>query len=212
MSQQSIIIVAVIVVIGGVVAASYYSRSKSSTISSLDISPVTSMTPVASPASSPLAVNETSPPAQDSLRAPSVEGTHTPTSPSPTHRPSPAPRAVISVEPSSSSNSTRIVFVDLPREVRAGEQFTIRWRVEGPPGTQGEETSLKVTSSSDTSNNRSHSSSSLNSSQSFGSFTVPQSFSGNFSLNGTGSTVHAVVTARVNGQALTAEQDIQIVN
>lgn len=119
----------------------------------------------------------------------------------------PTPTTATEVPP---SGELGIEFVDLPRQVQAGEKFTVTWRVTGPQGLVGEKTRLKASYHVSSSSNGSSSSVSSDTSQSFGSFTVPETFSTDFSLGSAPGTVELEISAEVGGKTITAHSSVQL--
>lgn len=103
-----------------------------------------------------------------------------------------------------------IAFIDLPQQVKAGEKFDVTWHVTGPAGMQGEDTKLEVTYEVQSSSNNSTASSSSRSSQSFGSFVTPQKFDSTISFGNTPGTINLKITARINGQILSAVDSVTL--
>lgn len=103
-----------------------------------------------------------------------------------------------------------IAFVNLPKQVSAGEQFDVQWHVTGPAGIQGEDTKLEVSYEVESSSNNSTASSSSRSNQSFGSFVTPQKFSSTISFGNSPGTIDLKITARINGQILSAQDSVTL--
>lgn len=108
--------------------------------------------------------------------------------------------------------ATRIVFLDLPHSVKSGESFTARWRIEGPDGSSGEKTTLKVSYETDSTSGSSRSATSSHNSQSFGSFTVPATFSTTLTYGGAGGIINLAASAEMAGQTITAERSVTLVD
>lgn len=149
----------------------------------------------------------TTPPASPTALA-RVEGvTNTQVAATPQEVPSP----VASPTPAAPTSDTDdITFIDLPSSVRAGEKFTVRWRVGGPEGAAGGDTKLTVVYKASSSEGNAHSSVNSNTSTSFGSFTVPATFSSTFSLGQHPGPVVITVTADVDGRTLREERTITL--
>jgi hypothetical protein len=123
----------------------------------------------------------------------------------------------IAVSPSATPAKTvdksaqpEIVFVNLPKEVASGEKFTVSWKVVGPDGVSGDNTTLKVSYNHTANNNSVRSSVSNNTSQSFGSFKIPQTFSTQLNFSDTGGPINIDVSAIINGQTITNHQTVQL--
>lgn len=140
-------------------------------------------------------------------------GTQSPTfSPRPAVRSATAtPTPVATPTSTPATTSLHVVFVRVPAEVRSGQSFPVEWRVEGPTGARGERTVLRSSYTVSTSSGNSQSSSQSSSQQSFGSFTVPDTFSTTLSFGGSSGTIHLTVTADVAGQTTSAEADVRLV-
>lgn len=124
--------------------------------------------------------------------------------PQTTKLPSPTPT------PTPPSNDLTIAFIDTPSHVNSGQSFVVKWQVAGPSGTVGQDTQLKLTYETNKSSGGSRASSSTNSSNSFGSFTVPKVFSSTFSFGNEPGELHLTATANVGGQTLTATKVIEL--
>jgi outer membrane biosynthesis protein TonB len=175
---------------------------------------------------------EPSPTAEPSATPSPSPSPSTPPSPSPSPSPSllptappvsakPSPRAVVrgaatvapTVAPTPAPVKTvpvRISFVDLPASVPSGESFTIQWRVEGPEGLGGENTTLLATLEHAEEHDGSNSSSSSTTENSFGPFQIPRTFSTNLALGGDGGEIHLTATAEVGGKAVTTEASVRL--
>lgn len=150
-----------------------------------------------------------SPPvAKETRLAAQVQGTSdahatSPFRPLPQSSPTPAAEAA-------NTTSSSVAFIDLPSTVKTGEKFTVRWAITGPKGAQGEDTKLTVAYHVKSDEGSSHSSVNSNTSTSFGSFTVPKTFSSTFTFGQHPGPVVLTVTAQVAGQEVRSERTIAL--
>jgi hypothetical protein len=100
--------------------------------------------------------------------------------------------------------------VDTPSAVNSGEKFTVSWQVTGPTGTTGKDTKLQLSLDTNKSEGNSSATASTNNSTSFGSFTVPKTFSAKYSFGGDPGHIHLTATAEVEGKTLTAAKTIEL--
>lgn len=127
-----------------------------------------------------------------------------PASPTRTPTPSPAPAATHAAAPT-------IRFVALPPEVRSGQTFTVEWRVEGPAGANGERAAVRSSYRASASGAGSSASSSSTSTQSFGTFTVPKTFSVQLSYGGASGTIFLTASAQIGGQTISTDGAVRLV-
>jgi hypothetical protein len=110
-----------------------------------------------------------------------------------------------------SISEARIVVVELPEKVASGEKFTVRWRVEGPTGAKGQQAKLEVLYSEVSEQEGSRASVNNNTSQSWGSFTVPEEFIMNLSLGSNlGGEARLAFMAEVEGKTLRVERVVEL--
>jgi hypothetical protein len=142
---------------------------------------------------------------RETFRSSSVAGIQaTPTpAPRPTATPTPIPTPTATPEP---ITAPRLSFVNLPRQVPSGEQFTVAWRIDGSAGSKGETTTVEIHQAE----TQGGSSSKNNIRNSFGSFTIPATFSTKLRLGGSNSSAHITATATVNGQTITETAEVQL--
>lgn len=206
---QAFLIIGTLFAVAVIAAAStqlLHTKSENSP-TPLSSSPVASITPEGSPtpetsSPSPVAsgqVQGTFTPAQPSRKLSPTPSFHP--SPTPTHMSSPTSRSQ-SVSTSSTQTSPSIEIISAPDHVASGESFQIVWRVVGPEGTQGSDATLKSTQKYESTSSGSSVRSSTNNSQSYGSFTVPKTFSSTFSFGVPEGEVLFELSAIVNGQTL----------
>ncbi len=202
-----------LLIIGGIVGAAVIAA-----VSTQFLHTTTQAEPSASPEASSTPQQSTSPlPTESPLATPSPQGTvqgirsSVQTSflstQTPTSRPSPSPKPIsqqprMTSTPTSSQSSPSIEFISKPSKVSAGESFQISWRVNGPEGAKGSDATLKATHRYESNSNGSSVKSSTNNSNSYGSFTVPKTFSSTFSFGVPNGEVLFDLTATVNGQQL----------
>lgn len=196
-----------LIAIGAAIYGGYYTYTKNH-----EVAVVTNDTPATHPTPSPAGEQTPSPsPANEPISSqfPAVAGIATieptpsrmPTpSPSPTGEPTPTPEAV--------STDYAIEFIDIPNTVKSGESFTIKWQVTGPAGGDGENTRLTTTYNTSSSSGNSSARVNNDISTSFGSFTVPKTFSSKHSLGKAPGDVLIEVTARVEGKDLRRQHTI----
>jgi len=211
--QRPLLLVALIgiVIIAGVSLAGYYlgkvaeERGQSQATPSPEATPSPAPSPSPSPSASPPPTRRspfpTAPPARPTP-IPSVSGMSTFRS-ALLATPAPAP-----LRPT----PLRISFVSLPGEVHSRQPFTVEWRVDGPAGTSGTKTTLSVSYQTSSSKNGSSSSSSSSSEQSFGSFTIPRTFTTQLTYGGPRGTIHLTTSADVGGTIIQTNGSIQLVN
>jgi hypothetical protein len=98
----------------------------------------------------------------------------------------------------------------MPDSIIAGEQFTVTWQVTGPVNTPGTNAKLEITSNSQQSNGNGRASTNLSSTQSFGSFTAPATFTSKHSYDTPGKDIAVTASATVNGKTITKQQMIKL--
>ncbi|MEX1997581.1 MAG: hypothetical protein WEA04_02810 [Candidatus Andersenbacteria bacterium] len=198
------IVVAVTIVAGSTALGTYYWRTSSTTPrpASVAISlPSVAPTPPASPD-----VKEGD---EQTVTSPLVQGT------SQQVVPSPAPSSLsVAISPppaaTDSSASFMLDFMDTPDTIRTGQSFTVRWRVTGPAGAAGEKTALKVSLATNSANNGSQAATTNNTTNSFGPFIVPRTFSSDFKFGNAPGTINVEITANIGGQELRQTKAIQL--
>lgn len=121
----------------------------------------------------------------------------------PTSNPSPK------IRPTESPLS--ISFVDLPRQIESGTPIIIKWRIDGPKNQLASDSSLQINYQAVSSSDRSYTSVSNKSRQSFGSVPLSHTFSTQLTLSGPGSQVNLVAEASVEGKKVRAERIIQLI-
>lgn len=132
-------------------------------------------------------------------------------SPSPSPTPSPSAEIEASTTPSDAEGEVSVSFVNLPSEVKAGQEFTATWRVDGPAGKEGENTKLEVLYNVSSSEDGSSSHVNSSNKQSFGPFQIPDSFSADFTFGSMPGPVQLTAEATVDGKTYTKEATVQVV-
>lgn len=122
----------------------------------------------------------------------------------PTHPPTPTPTQV-------QVSSAKIVFLNLPDEVRSGQSFMLRWRVEGPGSSEGS-TTLHAAYHNSSSAAGSSSSTSSTTRQSFGFSSLPREFSTQLTFGVQGGTIEVEITADISGTTVREEKSIKVVD
>jgi hypothetical protein len=128
-------------------------------------------------------------------------------SPSPSPSPSPLP----SPSETPAVSAVRLAFVDVPNSVVSGQTIPLRWRIEGPDGVSGDQMSLVIDYKQAAEDGDATSSASNHTSQSFGSFQVPATFSSKLTVRGAETTIHVSVQAMVSGQSISISKNIKLV-
>jgi len=123
--------------------------------------------------------------------------------PTPTRTPTPMPKAIPTASPS-------IRFLNLPSDVRSGQSFTVEWRVDGPAGMSGENTTLTTSYQVSSSSGGSQSSAASKGQQSFSSFTIPKTFSTQLTYGGQSGTIQLRASARIGGQEISTEASVRL--
>lgn len=130
----------------------------------------------------------------------------TPLPPSPVVQPIASPRMTPPVQPPYS-----ISFVNLPQSVTAGTPFTVSWRVEGPRGTIADQTAVNVSYRVQrVGEGGGLSSVSSETSQSFGQFAIPRTFSMGLQYGSEPGDIHLRVTTTVVGKTISAQQTVRV--
>lgn len=133
-----------------------------------------------------------------SLTTPGVAATEIPAASPPVgqrgSKPAPAP----SPRPPPAAAPVKLVLDQVPASVESGSTIAVRWSVQGPAGTRGSSTRLRVKlgGSKFTSTEKT-------------AFALPATFEATVKASGSG-TLHLTVEATVNGETLRAEQTIEV--
>lgn len=108
--------------------------------------------------------------------------------------------------PPATQASLAIRALSLPTRVQGGQEFTIRWTVEGPGGTAVNQTSAEVVYT------QSGNGSSVNSrsEQSFGSTSVGQEHAGTFSFGSGPGEITVTLRATANGKEVSSVHTISV--
>ena len=127
-----------------------------------------------------------------------------------TTSPFPSPEPEASIAPGAAEEEISISFVDLPAEVKTGQEFMATWRVEGPTGTVGESTKLAVLYNVSSAEGGSNSSVNSSNKQSFGSFQIPDSFSADFKFGSIPGQVQLTAEAIIDGKTYTKKATVEL--
>ncbi len=203
-------------IIVGVSAAGYYlgtvAENRATRVSpspETTVVPRPSPSPSASLSPSPSVTRRPSPPARTPLpTAPpasarptpkaSVKGESFPSGDLPTIAPRRRPGG------SDAAGDLRVVFVDVPSQVRSGEGFAVSWRVEGSEGAESGTTTLSWTYRSG--------GSASSGKQSFGTLTVPATFTTRLTFGGASGTIHLTAEAIVGENTVRETTTVKLEN
>jgi len=124
----------------------------------------------------------------------------------------PSTTAAVPPQPTATpAANAAIEIVNLPDTIHSGQPFTIRWRITGPAGTHGANTTLTTNYDVTTTNNGSRAATKSRNKQSFGSFTIPADFDTNLSLGGNPGPIEVTITADIAGQNLSITRTINLI-
>ncbi|MDZ4225549.1 MAG: hypothetical protein U1C49_01745 [Candidatus Andersenbacteria bacterium] len=109
----------------------------------------------------------------------------------------------------SSNEAISIVFFDTPSTVASGQTFTVNWRVTGPSGILGDNATIKTSYHVSSSSGGSSSNVNTDNSNSFGSFTIPKTFSGDYTFTGPGA-VEVTISAAIDDKTVSTSKTITL--
>lgn len=221
--QRPLILLALvgITIIAGVSLAGYYfgklaeerQKPSASEVPGATASAEPSLPPSPSPSPSPSPTPSVTPAGPKTLpTAPPARPTPKPTVRGETKFPDVLPTIPPGQKDTSTSDGSvaplRISFVSLPGQVHSGQSFVAEWRVDGPSEASGTKSTLAA--SYKTSSGGASSSSS--STQSFGSFTVPRTFSTRLTYGGPSGTIRLTASAEVEGTTVETSGNVELAN